>query len=127
MTLNRILCAHSAFHSLNLMNNITYLVGVSGGAWATAVYSYYQHDDVSDATMLGPIVYPEDMTFGNLGDIEDGCVRAFVNSTSQLGGPSYEDYADFIQVPLLYSPLYNLTLKFAVIFDEADLSRPVRS
>lgn len=98
------------------MNNITYLVGVSGGAWATAVYSYFQHDDVSDATMLGPILYPEDMTYDKLGDIEAGCVRAYVNSTSQLGGPTYEDYADFIQVTLFLMIIYGMCTKLYCAF-----------
>jgi hypothetical protein len=88
----------SAMHALDLIKDVTYLVGVSGGSWATTVYSFYQNDAVDDATMLGDVVFPEDITYENLGVIEAGCVRAFVNSSERLPGPDYTDWADFVQV-----------------------------
>ena len=67
---------------------------VSGGAWATSVYSYFQHDEISDATMLGPVVMPEDITQADLQVMDPNCVRSFTNSdfpTKDLG-PAYENY-----------------------------------
>jgi len=69
----------AGFHELGLMENIRYVVGVSGGSWATAVYSYLQHADVGDREMLGPVVMPEDIEYGRLSDMEPGCVRSYTN------------------------------------------------
>lgn len=88
----------AAMHELKLMGGVKYIVGVSGGGWATAVYSYFQKNYVSDATMLGPIVFPSDIVYANLSFIEENCVRAFVNSSYRLGGPTYEDWEDAVQV-----------------------------
>ena len=71
---------------------------VSGGGWATSVYSFYQDDSVSDATMLGPVVMPEDIVYEDLQVMDPKCVRSFTNSdypTLDLG-PAYEDYKNGI-------------------------------
>lgn len=84
----------AGMHELGLLDDVKYIVGVSGGAWATAVYSYFQHDDISDATMLGKVVMPEDIVQEDLQVMDPNCVRSYTNSdykTKDLG-PSYEDY-----------------------------------
>ena len=87
-----------ALHELNMIEDISYVTGVSGGAWATSVYSYYQFDEVTDDIMLGNIIFPANITFDGLNEMDSNCVRAFVNSTYRLGGPTYEDWADAVQV-----------------------------
>lgn len=62
------------------------------------MYSYYQNDAVSDATMLGPVVMPEDIVYEDLQTMHPDCVRGYTNSdfpTIDLG-PSYEDYKNGI-------------------------------
>ena len=51
-------------HKLGLMQNVRYIIGVSGGSWATAVYSYYQGSDtIGDEELLGPVIMPEDIVY----------------------------------------------------------------
>ena len=86
-----------ALHELGLIDKMRYIVGVSGGSWATAVYTYYQKHNVSDATMLGEIVFPQDIIYSELNVIDDDCVRKYPNSTYVLTGPFYEDWVDAVQ------------------------------
>jgi hypothetical protein len=87
-----------AFHELGYMDRIKYIAGSSGGSWATVVYSYFQHDDISDDVMLGKIVFPEDIEYSELPFMDEGCVRAYVNSTYILTGPFFSDWMDAVQV-----------------------------
>jgi hypothetical protein len=85
-------------HEIGLMDNIKYMVGVSGGSWATMVYSYYQDDSVSDATMLGPVVLPADIARADLGVAAPGCVRAYPSTSYQwTSGYTFEDNEDALQ------------------------------
>ena len=75
----------SALRDLDLIDNIRYIVGVSGGSWATIVYSYFQNDDIDDDTLLGPIISPSDIVYGDLKDMADGCARGFQGFSSSGG------------------------------------------
>ncbi len=48
----------AALHQLGLMPKVRYISGISGGSWATLMYSYAQNSS-SDDVLLGPIVPPE--------------------------------------------------------------------
>lgn len=64
---------------LGLMDNVRYISGISGGSWATAVYSYAQNN-VPDDVMLGPIVAPADIVYDELHLMDPYCARAYTNS-----------------------------------------------
>ncbi|CAM9277883.1 unnamed protein product, partial [Ectocarpus fasciculatus] len=88
----------AGIHELGLIDNVKYMVGVSGGSWATMVYSYYQDESVSDSVMLGPVVAPEDIVRDDLQEMAPGCVRAYpATSYKWLDGYSFEDNLDGIQ------------------------------
>jgi predicted acylesterase/phospholipase RssA len=60
---------------LDLMRNVRYIGGVSGGAWATVVYSYVQ--GIKDNVFLGNVVFPEHLTDANLKSMHPKCARGF--------------------------------------------------
>lgn len=68
----------AGFNELNLIPNIRYITGISGGSWATTVYSYKQID-VDDIIFLGPIVDPKDFTLNKLEEMDDNCARSYTN------------------------------------------------
>ena len=107
-----------AFHELGYMDRIKYIAGSSGGSWATVVYSYFQHDDISDDVMLGKIVFPEDIEYSELHLMEEGCVRAYVNSTYILTGPFFSDWMDAVQVSHLSLSFIScsLSISFPLLF-----------
>ena len=41
-----------ALHELGLMEDVRYITGISGGSWATAVYSYYNVEGVTDSGLI---------------------------------------------------------------------------
>lgn len=88
----------AAFHELGFTERVKYIGGSSGGSWATAVYSYYQRDDIDDTTMLGPVIFPEDIVYEELPIIDENCVRRYVNATYILGGIFFSDWMDAVQV-----------------------------
>ena len=113
----------SGLHELNLISNIKYIAGSSGGSWATVVYSYYQNTQINDTVMLGRVVLPEEIIFENLKVIEEGCVRSYVNSSYILQGPLFSDWLDAIQVTILSfhpsslspSSSYSINRKFILL------------
>lgn len=66
----------SALNKLGLIPNIRYVVGISGGAWATTVFSYTQNQ-VDDETFLGPILMPEELSEEILQQMDPKCARSF--------------------------------------------------
>jgi hypothetical protein len=66
----------AALTSLDLMKNVRYIGGISGGAWATTTYSYKQNA-VPDKEFLGSITNPEDMTYQNLQVLSSSSARSF--------------------------------------------------
>jgi hypothetical protein len=65
----------AGLHKLDLLKNVRYIGGISGGAWATTVFSYVQNVP-DDDVLLGPIVMPEDLTDRNIKDMDQRCARA---------------------------------------------------
>jgi len=68
----------AALHSLNLIQNVDYITGISGGSWATAVYSYSQLP-VTDKVLLGEIPLPENIVYDDLSIMNATCARGFTN------------------------------------------------
>jgi hypothetical protein len=62
------------------------------------VFSYYQKENISDATMLGAVVPPADIQYAALSKMDQHCVRAFTNvSGLALNGVTFADWQDSIQ------------------------------
>jgi hypothetical protein len=60
------------------LTNIRYMSGVSGGSWATIVYTYKQ-TDVDDSIFLGPVLYPADLSMEKLQEMSPQCARALTD------------------------------------------------
>ena len=58
------------------MDSFEYMSGVSGGAWFTGVYAYYQSGADNDTQLLGPYVEPADLTTEALEVMPEGCMGA---------------------------------------------------
>ena len=68
----------AALEELGLMSKVRYITGISGGAWFTMCYTYSQ-ENVSDATLLGPILNPEDFARERLQEMDSQCMRRVTN------------------------------------------------
>lgn len=77
--------------------HIRYILGSSGGSWATIVYSYFQHADVSDHTMLGKVVMPANITQAGLQAMDHNCVRSYTSSSITPGGLTFLDWVEAVQ------------------------------
>jgi hypothetical protein len=78
------LCSYLAgLHKLNLIENIDYIAGISGGSWATAVYTYAQWE-VDDNTLLGPIIPPSNITYENINIMDEHCARKVTNPPGNI-------------------------------------------
>ena len=62
-----------ALSDMGLMDNVRYITGISGGSWASSVYTYSQH--ASDEEFLGDIVPPENITRAGLKSMPAECAR----------------------------------------------------
>mmetsp|Transcript_10363 Transcript_10363/g.12570 ORF Transcript_10363/g.12570 Transcript_10363/m.12570 type:complete len:651 (+) Transcript_10363:90-2042(+) len=62
-----------ALYELGLLENVEYMVGVSGGGWWTSSFTYDQNP-YDDATRLCPYVEPANLTDDFLGNIPEGCM-----------------------------------------------------
>ena len=93
------------------MDSVRYILGSSGGSWASVVYTYYQHEDIPDSVMLGPVVFPEDITLEGLKEMAPGCVRAYTNTTYQVMGVLFSDWMDAVQVRYIYTYAYVTTIE----------------
>jgi len=67
-----------ALHHLNLMKDVKYISGVSGGSWAITPYTYHI-DSISDNTFLDEFKEPEELT---LDDIKQAQKRSFITTIS---------------------------------------------
>ena len=65
-------------HTLGLMDNVGYISCVSGGSWASTIYTYYRSGTNDDDDLLGPVTNPADITYTNLDQMP----------TSRLGYPA---------------------------------------
>ena len=79
----------AALHQLGLLEELRYITGISGGSWATAVYSYAQlgADGVApdDNVLLGPLSPPENLTNATLAMLDERCAR-WQSTTGPLPG-----------------------------------------
>lgn len=64
----------AALHELDLLKNVRYIGGISGGSWATAAFTYVQNVS-DDSVFLGPIVQPEDIVHDELKKVDPSCAR----------------------------------------------------
>jgi len=72
----------AALTELGLMKRVRYLGGISGGAWATTVYTMAQTTD--DSILLGPITPPEEINLQDLQLIPEGSARRAANGNLTL-------------------------------------------
>jgi hypothetical protein len=70
----------AALLELDLIKNIRYISGISGGAWFTMMYTFNQNG-ASDSELLGPIVNPEDITRKGLKKMNEKCMRRATKGT----------------------------------------------
>ena len=68
----------AALHELDLVKNIRYITGISGGAWFTMSYSFASNG-ASDDTLLGPILDPSAFSLEKLQEMHPQCMRALTN------------------------------------------------
>jgi hypothetical protein len=71
--------ALSGLHILKLVENIQYIGGVSGGAWATIVYTYAQNVS-NDSTFLGRILPPDSININSLKGMNQQCARRLAHN-----------------------------------------------
>jgi len=73
-----------ALHYLGMLDNkrIDYLSGVSAGAWATSIYTFYEEGAKTDSELLGPLVS------GNLGKLS---MRALEKPLAPIFAPAEQD------------------------------------
>ena len=64
----------AGLHKLGLIRNIRYIGGVSGGAWASTVFTYGQ-SSYNDSVLLGPVVHPSELRMSNLKEMHPACLR----------------------------------------------------
>ena len=67
----------TGLHELKL-SNYKYISGISGGSWATIVYTFKQ-SDVGDEEFLGTILYPEEITMEKLQEMSPRCARSLTD------------------------------------------------
>ncbi len=70
----------AALLELDLIKNIRYISGISGGAWFTMTYTFNQNG-ASDSELLGPIENPEDITMKGLKKMNEKCMRRETKGT----------------------------------------------
>jgi hypothetical protein len=114
-------------HDLDLLKNVRYISGVSGGAWATVVYSYYQKQQStperpvaqSDEELLGDIMEPEQCTFNNLNKLNATCGR--YSATASFNIDLVELFIKYKEVPLAWFHQVNnqFLIRYGVSLDSS--------
>ena len=72
----------AGLYELDLLKNVRYMGGISGGSWATMTYTFAQLDkmgNITDATLLGKVINPSNITYDNLNDMDKNCARSFTH------------------------------------------------
>jgi hypothetical protein len=59
---------------MGLMKNVRYITGISGGSWASSVYTFAPAS-ISDEEYLGPITEPANITMSSLASMSSKCAR----------------------------------------------------
>eukprot|EP01035_Chromulina_nebulosa_P019173 gene19173-25018_t len=75
----------AALNQLDLIKNVRYIGGISGGSWATMTYVFNQLK-VNDDVFLGDITYPEDITTDILQSMDSQCARGFASADLTIIG-----------------------------------------
>jgi hypothetical protein len=65
----------SALNKLDLIKNVKYIGGISGGTWGTISYTYAQNVKDENA-FLGDIVPPEKIVYSDLQTMDPACARS---------------------------------------------------
>lgn len=68
----------AALRDLDLLKNVRYIGGISGGSWATTTFTYLQNYTTDDV-FLGEIVPPELIQYEHLKIMDPRCARSFTN------------------------------------------------
>lgn len=66
----------AGLHELGLLDKVRYIGGMSGGSWASTVYTYAQNG-VDDGTFLGRVVPPEQIEYEGLKAMDSDCARSY--------------------------------------------------
>ncbi len=77
-----------ALTELGLMTRARYISCVSGGSWLSGPYTYYRSGPSDDATFLGPITPPQDITMAGLREIDPNSIGA--TATQSLRNALFE-------------------------------------
>lgn len=75
----------AGLHKLDLLKNIRYVGGISGGSWATYTFSFAQNV-TDDDVLLGPILNPEDFSLEKLKEMDPNCARRLTDTDITLLG-----------------------------------------
>ena len=73
----------AALQELGLLKDIRYITGVSGGSWATSLFSYYTPSEDgarNDAELLGELAAPDTLTPENLANMSNRCGRSVITN-----------------------------------------------
>lgn len=92
----------AGLHTMGYVDQFKYICGSSGGSWATVVYSYYQHHDVSDDIMLGEVIQPGNISYDGLAVMNEYCIRGYVNNSwllfDNVSASVFVDWIDAVSV-----------------------------
>lgn len=69
----------AALRDLDLLRNVRYIGGISGGSWATITFTYLQNQ-TNDDVFLGRIVAPERIEYEKLKIMDPSCARGYTNT-----------------------------------------------
>ena len=80
----------AALHQLGLLRNVRYISGISGGSWATNVFSFYARGAPgvarSDDEFLGTITDPAALSLASLSVISPSSARAVATTPGNASG-----------------------------------------
>lgn len=65
----------AGLRDLDLLKNVRYIGGISGGAWATTTFTFVQNV-TDDNVFLGKIVQPADIKYEELKEMDPACARS---------------------------------------------------
>lgn len=99
-----------ALHDLGLLRHPRHLVGVSGGSWAVAAFTYAQADprEVPDEVLLGDFWQPEEISWKGLHYMDNRSARAAV--TRGFYAAFLEDVASTVRGALPPDQVWETTL-----------------
>jgi hypothetical protein len=80
----------AGLYQLDLLKNVRYMGGISGGSWATTTFTYAQN--APDNVLLGPVANPEQLTQQNLLKMDPKCARGYAAANlTAIGIKAYHD------------------------------------